>query len=286
MLQWFRRNKEWMFCGISIPILVALTNRFRTKTREHTRQPRNNPGNFHKVGISQSLAVRNGNVEPSETSIEPLDHLQTGRDPATSVGFSYTDMNSLGSERREMIMRQIWHRAEEMLQETEIQAAALRMKTVVPVLQYASLEEDRYLQDRWAALLANAATQSGPSHVAFPEVLRQLTVQEVRFSEALYTLAEQRTIELRNIPPQDRAAESVRSLGTPSDLHKLYCAAVHTESTSNSMYEFSIALDNLRRCQIIQGPGIDHPQISFTAFGVEFISACRPPEPDTSPNER
>lgn len=282
MFKWIRRNKEWMFCGISIPVLVALTNRFKTKAGGHAQQPRDNLSNTQQVGISKSLALRNGNAQPSETSSGSLDHLQTGRDPVISMDFSYTDVNAKLTEKREMIMRQIWGRAQKMLTGTVIQAGLLRMKTVVPVLQYASLEEDGYLQERWAALLANAAIERGPSHAAFAEVLRQLTVQEVRFSDALYNLAEQRTIELTNVPLQQRAAESVRNLGTRSDLHKLYCATVHIESTPNSMYEFSIALDNLRRCQIIQGPGMEHPQISLTVFGIEFISACRPPEMDAS----
>ncbi len=274
-----------MFCGISIPILVALTNRFKTKARGQAQQSHENLSNFQQVGISKSLALRNGNAEPSETSSSPLDHLQASRNPVISMDFSYIAVNAQLTERREIIMRQIWGRAQEMLTGKAIQAGLLRMKTVVPVLQYASLEEDGYLQERWAALLANAAIERGPTHAAFAEVLRQLTVQEIRFSDALYNLAEQRTIELKNVPLQQRAAESVRNLGTRGDLHKLYCAAVHTESTPNSMYEFSIVLDNLRRCQIIQVPGMEHPQVSFTVFGIEFISACRPPEQDTSRKE-
>jgi hypothetical protein len=115
-------------------------------------------------------------------------------------------------------------------------------------------------------------------------VLRQLTVEEVRFCDALYGLAEERIMEPGKLSVPQRAAESVRNLGTASDLHKLYCAAVHSDSTSNSMYAFSVVLDNLRRCNIIQGPTRDLLQVSLTAFGVEFISACRPPQPDDSPN--
>jgi hypothetical protein len=273
MLQWLRKNKEWMFCGIAVAVLIEITRRIATYAYRHTQYARK----IKEAGISKSTEVGKGNAELSETLTEPSDHLQTGRDPNISRGSFYTDINGTFAQNREMIMSKIWYRAQEMLRGVGGQDQALRMKTAVSLLQYASLEEDGFLQERWAALLANATTRRGPSHAAFPEVLRQLTGQEIRFSDALYTLAEQRMSELLNLKPQQKYLNSVRNLGTPSSLYKLYCTAAQSESTSKSTYEFSIVLDNLQRCQIIQVPNLEHPQISFTAFGVEFITACRPP---------
>jgi hypothetical protein len=56
-------------------------------------------------------------------------------------------------------------------------------------MQNASLEGDDNLQDKWAALLANAADPTQATVLpAFPEILRQLSNHDARFLSRLYRL--------------------------------------------------------------------------------------------------
>jgi hypothetical protein len=57
-----------------------------------------------------------------------------------------------------------------------------------PALEAASLQEDEFLQDTWANLLANAADprQTTPVTASFTTILKDFTIREVKFLDALY----------------------------------------------------------------------------------------------------
>jgi Abortive infection alpha len=59
-------------------------------------------------------------------------------------------------------------------------------RTAVPLLEAASLEDDEGLQDRWAALLANAAAQTMEVPPSFATVLRDLDPAAARVLDAVY----------------------------------------------------------------------------------------------------
>lgn len=60
-------------------------------------------------------------------------------------------------------------------------------KVFLPMLEGASLEDAEELQDRWAALLANAASSESNSVMpSFPHILSELTPDEVKFLDAAY----------------------------------------------------------------------------------------------------
>jgi hypothetical protein len=89
---------------------------------------------------------------------------------------------------------QVWQKAQEMARDTGGQPQPVPLKTLVQLLQYASLEEDAELQERWAALLANAAVRdvAKANGSTFSEILRQLTPNEAKFLDALYDDGESR----------------------------------------------------------------------------------------------
>ena len=71
--------------------------------------------------------------------------------------------------------------------------AGLRLKPVAPrllfpILDSASLEDDEDLNQRWVALLTNAARTDFDDDVlpSFPDILKQLTAQEVQFLDRAY----------------------------------------------------------------------------------------------------
>jgi len=79
----------------------------------------------------------------------------------------------------------LFERAQEMLKEANLEAHRVPLKILGPIIDNGSLEEDNLLQDKWAALLANAAADDQSVHPSFAEILKQLTPLEVLFLEAL-----------------------------------------------------------------------------------------------------
>ncbi len=75
----------------------------------------------------------------------------------------------------------ILNRAEELVQKRNIKLRAIPLKVLVPMLENASLEEEESLQNRWAALIANAANYDKDllSPVVYTSILNNLTHKEV-----------------------------------------------------------------------------------------------------------
>jgi hypothetical protein len=71
-------------------------------------------------------------------------------------------------------------------EETGFEPSAVPLKMLLPILKNASLEDDEDLHDRWANLLANAASSSSTVRPAFPEVLRQLSPTDARFLDVIF----------------------------------------------------------------------------------------------------
>jgi hypothetical protein len=88
-----------------------------------------------------------------------------------SIGLSYADVKGIIAGERERIVERVWNRAQEMLEDAGLQPGPVPLKTLVPLLQYASLEDDKSLQERWANLLANAAADVKRVRSFFPRVL-------------------------------------------------------------------------------------------------------------------
>jgi hypothetical protein len=51
-------------------------------------------------------------------------------------------------------------KAKKYLEERKIEPKAIPLRTLLPLLEGASLEDDDYLADKWAALISNAAAGS------------------------------------------------------------------------------------------------------------------------------
>src|ERR1051326_8621250 len=82
-------------------------------------------------GVTQAMAGRDVNITQN------------------LIGLSYADVKLMIAEDREHNIEQVWARAQEMLREAGVQPGPVPLKTLVPLLQYASIEEDEYLQAQW-----------------------------------------------------------------------------------------------------------------------------------------
>src|SRR5262249_3995413 len=59
-------------------------------------------------------------------------------------------------------------------------------RVLFPILEAASLEEDKELHKRWVALLTNAARADSDVLPSFPDILRQLTGEDAQFLDEAY----------------------------------------------------------------------------------------------------
>jgi len=79
--------------------------------------------------------------------------------------------------------------AQEMLEGAGLKAQQVNLRTLVPLLERASLEEDPDIQQMWAALLANASqtTISGALQTICIRVLSGISSYEARILQSIYS---------------------------------------------------------------------------------------------------
>ena len=164
------------------------------------------------------------------------------------------------------------NRATEILSEVGLAepTRAVPLKVAIPLFQAASIEDDDDLQDKWAALLVNAANaDSGVEiHRVYVEILGQISPLEARILDKIYAL------------PFD----STRHAGVLT--HSLPDTAVadseeHTiDRDREPTDEVKLAMSNLERIGCLKlgvtfGGGGSYTRINPTLLGKSFIEACR-----------
>lgn len=77
-------------------------------------------------------------------------------------------------------------KAQKIVADSNINIKQISLKTLVPLLEYSSLEEEELLQDKWANLLVNYIdSQSKYESSIFPYILNQLSSAEAEDLERL-----------------------------------------------------------------------------------------------------
>lgn len=145
---------------------------------------------------------------------------------------------------------------------------AVPMKLAIPLIQAASLEEDDELQDRWAALLANAANAASEIKIqrSFIAILEQVSPLEAAILDRIYSLpfeeAQHAGVITTDLPETARISDkkSEEKIGIPSE-------------------EVCIALSNLQRLGCLRmgmtwGNGEMPGRINPTLLGKAFVRAC------------
>lgn len=185
-------------------------------------------------------------------------------------------------------------KAKVMLEEAGIDPGQVEPKILLPLLEHASLEDGEELQDRWAALLANAANPSSDTGLspAFIDVLRQLSPHEAAFLDLLCPSPTVKEKELVFSPGSpfysDLIKEWQQATGgmnpdripfTLDNFVRLGIFRIITRPSSMGVGEVSIS--DLPQQQPIQSVIWDD-QYAFTDFGRKFLIACRKPQPEIS----
>jgi hypothetical protein len=142
------------------------------------------------------------------------------------------------------------------------------MKLAIPLLQAASLEDGDYLQDLWARLLVNSATDSGVDlKRAYIDILERLTPLEAKLLEKIYEL-----------PFEETHHNRIRTDGLPNEVTAGKEGVTHDDWKEPSE-EIKLALINLAHVGCISpartwGGGELFASINPTLLGKHFVEAC------------
>jgi hypothetical protein len=161
------------------------------------------------------------------------------------------------------------------LQDRNIEPRGIPPKLLVPMLNSGSLEDDEYLIEKWAGLLASAAA-GDPVHTIYPKILDELEPTDAKILDAMY----QRLIETT---PEEKNLLTMKDIRERLDL---------------SPEEFEIAMSNITRLGLGEVPAYPtgtntlHVQINreipghvrarLSPIGEGLIKACRGPAPKPS----
>ena len=150
----------------------------------------------------------------------------------------------------------ILRKAQDMLNEAGIEPNAVPLRTLLPLLEGASLEDDESLGDKWAALLANAAAGAitEGSHPSFPKILGEMSPQEALMLDRLCTQGGETPWDTYR---QDMAKELSLSI---DDINRKYWN-----------------LFRLGLCKIGIKPPAEASMVSLSPFGHFFTRVCSSP---------
>jgi hypothetical protein len=162
------------------------------------------------------------------------------------------------------------HRAEQFMHEQGIGSPdnPIPLKNAVPLLEYATLEEDDNLQDMWARLIVNGVNEASGINMerSFIEILAQISPIEAQILNTIYAIpfeeANHSGIVTGELPENAALAEETprHGLSEPSD-------------------EVKLALANLVRIGCITFPttwgGVEiYTSVNPTFIGKMFVEAC------------
>jgi hypothetical protein len=189
--------------------------------------------------------------------------------------------------------------AQRWLDDAGLTAQPISLRVLVPLLEYASLaddvdesdepEEAQAMQDRWAALLANAAAGDAGAEVlpSFPSILSELTPLGARILDALAASdfggmpIWSSTMRLE-IADSDTAARKAFAVHLDNLERQNLCSVYHPDPGLNALAK-QLQQDHQKAWNAgdyssrrVSPPSTD-PSVSISALGRAFIQSCIPP---------
>lgn len=162
-------------------------------------------------------------------------------------------------------------KAKAFLEEKNIDPQPILPKTLIPIIENGSLEEDETLQTKWASMLANAADPDSGVEVrpSYPDILNQLSPPEVRLLDIIYDEYEQSSDEKKEALSFSKEAV-MKNFKLSSEEHDLM-------------------MDNLFRLNLCQPPASHggvrigkypislrtYELFQLTALGRQLVKSCR-----------
>lgn len=162
-------------------------------------------------------------------------------------------------------------KAEKYLKDKNIEPRKIPLKTLVPLLEQSSWEENPDMQNRWASLLASSADPNYNSHIhsSYVEILKQLSPIEAKLLDIMYSEYKKSSEETKNA--LKFAKEKI-------------CPILKMQSE-----QFDVMVANLYRLNLLQPPasygGVSIGKypivlrtfdvVQLTALACDFITYCK-----------
>lgn len=240
----------------------------------------------------------------AEAAVKPFSNLlERLAGPAVDeLGLTLRDSIRVFRFRRQV---RLFQRLQETLDEAGVVPEPVPIKILAPAVAYAALEDDDDLQDRWAALLSNAANPERRDTIApyFVDMLRSLSSSDARL---LDRICQEAWWIMRYMDYPASGTPSKVKVGTAHVLFSYYCevnelpggSLPHAPSDDVGDYleldevplQFSISMNNLIRLGLlVESDGPTDPPVQaqphplaqrgvhyfVTALGFAFVRACR-----------
>lgn len=159
-------------------------------------------------------------------------------------------------------------KAQNKIEESGLSKKQIPLKVLVPIIQNSSLEQDENMQEKWANMLANAATDNVEISPNYAAILNELSPIEVSILNKIYQEV-------------NKESDYQKRKSTQFDANNLKTMLGITEE------KMDLIIENLYRLNLFQAPaghGItvgDHKFalrttkiFEFTTLGYEFVRAC------------
>lgn len=146
-------------------------------------------------------------------------------------------------------------KARQYLHDKGVDPRIVPLKVLHPLLESASLEDNENIQEKWAALLANAADpkKSNDIHLSYIQILKQLSPIQAKILDDYYSLYQEIEEKIR----WERTG-----FGHKSEF-KVFKRDV-CNNTDLSPEEFDLIVCDLIRLNLLQLPGLTDAVISDT----------------------
>jgi len=159
-------------------------------------------------------------------------------------------------------------KAQVKIESSGLSKKQIPLKVLIPIIQNSSLEEDPAIQDKWANMLANAATGNVEVSPNYTAILNELSPLEVSILDQIYFAVNKETnYEKRKALQFD--ASKLKSIISASD------------------EKMDLIVENLYRLNLLQSPAGQGVMLGnfpfalrttkvfeFTTLGYEFVRAC------------
>jgi len=224
------------------------------------------PEELVKIGASEAL-------KPYNELMQKL----LGR-PAAELGGIWGD--SLAVYRFKRRLRHL-KRVQEMISDAGFEPQAVPLKLLVPILQNGSLEEDDTLQDKWAALLVNAAHDEGETLAIFVNILSQLSGRDARVLEIIAKLA-------RSFSPMSLVSlgKIIEEIGAEFPITQDRLSEHVDNLSALGLIELVEADGGYRKREELEMEKIKYGLLPILGvrvqmLGYRFLAACQPPKKTT-----
>lgn len=159
---------------------------------------------------------------------------------------------------------------QKIVEEAGIDQREVPFRLWFPTFESASIEEDESMQERWAALLANAANPGAEVDVdpSFVETLKQLSPLEAKALDAMYRPP---LSETEGIVPAELATELAVSRKQALVLF-------------NMLSRLGLCYPNVASFYLEEFPKVPlSTSVQMTVFGAKFVASCQ--KPRNTPSE-